>query len=285
MVVTFQSEPATLDNIALLRPQVDDLIVVDNGSSKQAVVMLREASVVWNLTLVENQSNLGIAAALNLGVVVALSHHHSWVIVFDQDSTVTPGFVEAMALGYRHHPLRDSVGIFCPHYVDRLSGAVVETTAVLADGSPIVAMTSGSLMPTWVFKRCGWFLEELFVDQVDVEYCFRLRSAGYLIARSPEARLLHSAGCPRLHRAWGLGSFRATHHSALRRYYMTRNRLWITRKYWRMHLGWCLPILRSILTDTVKLALVEDSKTAKLRSTFAGALDAIRGRLGEKLAS
>lgn len=225
---------------------------------------------------------MGIAAALNVGVREALSRHYPWVVLFDQDSTVTSGFIEAMARGYRDHPLRDGVGVFCPHYVDRASGVAVKTTGLLADGSPMVAMTSGSLMPMWTFERCGWFLEDLFVDQVDVEYCFRLRSAGYLIARCDEARLLHAAGSPRTYRVSVFGSFRATHHSPLRRYYITRNRLWIVRKYWKLHRDWCFPILKSIVADTIKLALAEHSKIGKLRCTFAGALDAMRGRLGER---
>lgn len=52
VLITFQPEPATAENIALLRPQVEDLIVVDNGSSESGLIMLREASVAWKFTLV-----------------------------------------------------------------------------------------------------------------------------------------------------------------------------------------------------------------------------------------
>ncbi|HEY0797049.1 MAG TPA: glycosyltransferase family 2 protein [Acidisarcina sp.] len=285
VLVTFHPGLETLDNIVALCPQVEELIVVDNGSGADAVAMLSRASDVHPFLLIEHESNMGIAAALNVGVRTAISRGYEWVVLFDQDSTVTRGFMEAMERGYLKHPFREQVGVFCPEYVDRSTGHVFKTTDMLADGSPIIAMTSGSLMPVWIFSRCGWFMEDLFIDQVDVEYCFRLRTAGYLVARSPEARLLHAAGCPQPYCFWGLGKFHATHHSSLRRYYITRNRVWVITKYLRMHKNWCLPIFRSIVADTIKLVLVEESKLAKLRSTLAGVFDALRGKLGQRSAS
>ena len=279
VVVTFHPGAEVLRNIALLREQLAGVIVVDNGSGAGDLALLRAAA--RSFTLLENESNEGIAAALNRGVKAAVDRGYEWVMLFDQDSTVTPGFVAAMIQGYREHPRRESVGIFCPQYIDRATGMPALWSAVLPDGGPIIAMTSGSLMPSWAFEKCGWFLEELFIDQVDVEYCFRLRAAGYATATCSQARLLHAAGSPRVHRVWGLGSFRATHHSALRRYYITRNRLWVVRKYWKVHRNWCVPMLWSILADTIKLVLAEDSKIAKLRSTFAGVRDAMLGRLGK----
>ncbi|HEY0759332.1 MAG TPA: glycosyltransferase family 2 protein [Acidisarcina sp.] len=285
VMVTFNPELATVTNVALLLQQVEELIVVDNGSTPSSLTMLREARDHYAFTLIDNEANMGIAAALNLGVRLALQKGYQWVLLFDQDSTVTDGFAEAMLEGYRAHPSGDTVAIFCPHYVDRVSGAPVETTRLDGQGGPIVAMTSGSLMPAWVFGRCGWFMEELFVDQVDVEYCFRVRAAGYGLARCPQARLVHSAGSPRMHRVWPLGRFRATHHSALRRYYITRNRLWVARQYRRLHPRWCTRILWTIGADTIKLLLVEHSRVEKLWSTLRGIRDGWKATLGERIVS
>jgi rhamnosyltransferase len=280
-VVTFRPSAEVMDNLALLGGEFAEIVVVDNGSEAVAVKMLHDAGLIQDFTLIENESNVGIAAALNVGAKYALGQGFRWVVLFDQDSSVTAGFVDGMLDGYRKHSRRDFVGIFCPHYVDRATGLSVVTSGLDADGGPVIAMTSGSLMPAWVFERCGWFLEELFIDQVDVEYCFRLREAGYLIART-EARLVHGAGSPRVHQ-WSVGKFRATHHNARRRYYITRNRLWVVGKFWKYHRAWCMPILRSIATDTIKLLLVEKSKIAKLRGTLAGMRDAMKGRLGKSV--
>lgn len=282
IVVTFNPEPAALHNLALLVAQAGEVIVVDNGSNQPCAQMLIPASASLPFTLLRNSENQGIAAALNSGIRHALARGYNRVILFDQDSTITPAFMDSMLDAFETHPRQDSVAIFCPEYIDRTTGLAVLTSKNDPSGGPIVAMTSGSLIPAWVFHRCGWFLEELFIDQVDVEYCFRIRAAGYAIARCPDARLLHAAGTPATHSTFFLRHFRATHHSAQRRYYITRNRLWVVARYWRMHKIWCIPILRSIVTDTIKLLLVEDSKVAKLRSTSAGILDALRGRLGQK---
>jgi rhamnosyltransferase len=66
-----------------------------------------------------------------------------------------------------------------------------------SDGSPVFSVTSGALKPTWIFDKIGLFAAEYFIDMVDWEYCLRIRAAGYVIADSREAVLLHVAGHPK----------------------------------------------------------------------------------------
>ena len=57
-------------------------------------------------------------------------------------------------------------------------------------------------MPMWIFDKIGWFASEFFIDWVDIEYCFRIREAGYLIVESWDAILLHEPGHPYHLRFW-----------------------------------------------------------------------------------
>ena len=68
IVVTFHPRPEDLENIAKLRPQVQGLAVVDNGSSEEKRNLLRIASRECDFTLIENGGRGGIATALNIGV-------------------------------------------------------------------------------------------------------------------------------------------------------------------------------------------------------------------------
>src|SRR5271168_1767581 len=92
IVVTFHPGTEHLQNLAQIRAQVDELIVVDNGSTGQELRQIRLSTSRYGYTLIENGENLGIATALNRGVREAQQRDCRWVALFDQDSAVTEGF-------------------------------------------------------------------------------------------------------------------------------------------------------------------------------------------------
>src|ERR1700749_3536510 len=76
VMVTYHPDDGVLDNLAAIRPQVKGLVVVDKGSSKDDRNRWRLAAREMGFTLVENGDNLGIAAALNIGVRRAQSERY-----------------------------------------------------------------------------------------------------------------------------------------------------------------------------------------------------------------
>jgi rhamnosyltransferase len=280
IIITYRPEMDVLGNIAKVRSQVHGLVVVDNGSAEAARAPFHAASQKLDFTLIENGKNLGIAAALNIGVQWAQSRGYKWGALFDQDSTVTDGFISAMLHEYHTHPRPESIAIVTPRHVDRKTGEW-RAPAFAKDGTPLVAITSGSLMPVSIFEKCGWFEEDLIIDRVDDEYCLRVRSLGFTIALCRQAVLLHAVGAPRMHRTLGIGSFRASHHSAKRRYYITRNRLIMVKRYWKQHPRWCYAAVIAMFKDTVKVVLAEEDSWQKVVHTFHGVLHALSGRMGK----
>jgi rhamnosyltransferase len=279
VVITFRPQASVLDNLAQVRPQVDGLLVVDNGSPSALLVPFHAAAGELGFELIENRANLGIAAALNLGVRWAKAQGFEFVALFDQDSTVTEGFIEAMLKEYEAHPRRDRLAIVAPRQVDRNTGRT-RWYGPAADGGPLVAITSGSLMPVTIFDECGWFEEQLIIDCVDHEYCFRARSQGYTLAECRNAVLLVAVGATTHYQALGL-NIHVTHHSAKRRYYITRNRLVMVQRFWKQQPGWCYRAVRDVVQDTVKLVFVEEERWSKLRNTARGIHDAFCGRMGK----
>src|SRR5579859_1400 len=144
VVVTYRPDDEVLDNLGAIRPQVEGLVVVDNGSSEEKRNRLRRAAREIKFTLIENGENLGIAAGLNIGVKWAQSQCYPWVALFDQDSTAPPAFIDTMLRAYESSPRRDRMGLLVPRYIDSRRG--IPISAIYAkDGSLEVAMTSGSL--------------------------------------------------------------------------------------------------------------------------------------------
>jgi rhamnosyltransferase len=280
VIVTFQPPAAAVRNLAQLRCQVEGLVVVDNGSSASSLEPLRAAMREMKFTLIENGANLGVAAALNAGVGWAKSRGFDCVALFDQDSTATPGFIEAMKSTYNGYATPDKIAIVMPRYMDREHGKVRRSSHIAADGAPLEVMTSGSFIPVLIFDSCGGFREDFFIDQVDHEFGFRVRERGYIVVVSEKAILLHAPGSPREHSFLGVMKFRATHHNAMRRYYMTRNGIVMVRRYWKVHPVWSRSVAKALLVLPVQILLAETQKWKKVRNMFLGAVDAFRGKLG-----
>ena len=280
-MVTYHPNAPTLENIKLILPRVDAIVVVDNGSDAHELSPLQRASRETGFHLIENNENLGVAEALNQGVKWAKSQGYSWVVLFDQDSTITDHFIEHMFTTLESHPQRELVASIHPRYVDRNTGAEPAIQRA-KDGGPITSMTSGSLMPTWIFDKIGYFASEFFIDCVDHEYCFRLRAAGFYIADSREAVLLHSPGnAAAITNVLGF-RFRPTHHSALRRYYISRNRVVVYRKYIFVFPAWVLQYIYVTLRETVKCFLGERDRARKLRYFLLGTWDGLIGKTGRR---
>ncbi len=280
VIVSYNPPSEILKNIAALRPQVGSIVVVDNGSSEEPLAMLRAYRSKCGFELIENGSNLGIAAALNVGVRQAKAKHFSWVVLFDQDSTVEPGFIHSMLETFENVPNPSQIGIVCPVYLDTNTGMTFPIRRS-STGEVLSVMTSGSLIPMKLFDRIGNFYEPLFIDYVDIEFCLRSRRAGYSIVQSRRAILRHSLGRTTRHRILGRW-FASTNHNAARRYYITRNRSWLLWKFWR-DWSWLPRETRSVIAETIKIVLVEEDKLRKLKNIMLGIVDAFRGRMGKRL--
>ncbi|MEO7403724.1 MAG: hypothetical protein ABIU95_08660, partial [Burkholderiales bacterium] len=69
IVVTHQPDLARLDRVLeAVRPQLDGLMVVDNGSNAEVVRWLRAVDTHTELALVAHGENRGLAAGHNTGI-------------------------------------------------------------------------------------------------------------------------------------------------------------------------------------------------------------------------
>lgn len=278
VVVSFHPLPEDIANLAVIREQVQYVVVVDNGSDEIPLTNLRNACHMLDIHMIENGANLGIAAGLNTGVRWALSQGCKWVVLFDQDSKPLPGFVEKLLLGLVGHPQSKKIAIMAPSYVDARSNASVAGTVRAGTGEILAVQTSGSLMPTAVFGKEGWFDEDFFIDCVDYDYCLRIRSHGWIFEECKSAVLLHKANYPTMHKILG-HKFYAANFTPIRRYYRARNFLWMLRRYGKTHLLFCIVLNLANINSLIKAIVAEDNRWDKVRSTFRGYVDGVSGKV------
>lgn len=280
VIVTYHPGLAMFEDLRNALAEVQGLVVVDNGSSPSEIDALRTVACDLGFHLIENGQNLGIAEGLNQGVRWAKDHGYQWVLLFDQDSKIVDSFVAEMFHTWLGHPKRELLVSIHPRYKDPQTSSFGRYAPRAPDGSPLWSMTSGALMPTWIFDKIGWFASEFFIDWVDIEYCFRIRAAGYLIAES-QAILLHDPGVPVWSSFLGV-KFRPSHHNAVRRYYMSRNRVVVFRKYIRALPTWTVKAMYFAFYDTAKCFLGETGRPRKFRNFLLGTWDGLVGRMGTR---
>ena len=194
--------------------------------------------------------NLGIARAQTLGMTWAYEDGADFVLQMDQDSLPDPDMVKLLlesylALGIANY----NIGLIGPRAYDRYSKKLQSNKSNLAffqkgkivvdfEGIDFVdsMISSGSLIPKIAFQKNGGMLDELFIDHVDLEYCWRLKANGFLIARNNKAKLAHRSGEGRLR---FLIIFDVAVSAPIRHYYWFRNFLYLFNRnyvptYWKL---------------------------------------------------
>ena len=268
VVVLYRPDAAVTANISSYLDQVERLYVVDNSSDASFganVETLGEKAVY-----LPNFKNLGIATALNIGAKKADGEGYGLLLTLDQDSRADSQMVDNM-LRCLERPDGGKVGIVAPHH-DTGTGRKFSGGACLEVMTP---MTSGCLLNLSAYREVGPFLDKLFIDFVDNEYCLRLRRFGFAVLRANQALLWHRVGETKKY-----GPFIATHHSPLRRYYKTRNRFWVFREYFKDFPGHCLFDLVRFAKEIASILIFEREKKTKLMMILKGARDFVWGRLG-----
>ena len=184
-IVSYNPDMARLrENVAAVAPQVDQLLIFDNGSENVKEVEEAFGSFV---RIICSTENLGMAKALNQLCLSAEKGGATDIVLLDQDSVAADDLVGSEAK-YRG----EGVGLVCALTVDRNhKGEMVDNSLVFDVKRPI---TSGSMVNIAAWSAVGGYDERLFVDWVDVEFCDNLRTHGYRLLRTYGTNILHELG-------------------------------------------------------------------------------------------
>jgi len=273
VVVLFNPEVDVAVNITSYIDCVEKVYIIDN--SKVSNESLFEAlPFKHKLKYVFNNGNLGIAKALNTGCEFAIQEKMHWVLTMDQDSKFLNLNVAVLTQILKKEGSR--VVLYYPNY---LIDGIVYDKYIKENDKPIVVMTSGNFINLNAYQSLAGFEDKLFIDYVDIDYCLKLKAAGYEIALLPNATLIHELGNSK-HVTFLFMKAIVTNHSSLRRYYITRNRLYCSKKYKTVSAVFNKTEKRVFLNDIFKILLFEEDKISKLRSILDGYLDYRNNKFG-----
>ena len=184
-----------------------DIVVVDNASSDGSAAAARR----WpDVTVVEAGSNIGFAAANNIGMRATSSTN---LLLLNSDTIVPEGAINRLLEELEQQP---DVAVVGPRLVDgcgraelsfgRMIGPFNEWRQKrLARSDAVDELTKQRQYPDWVSGACllvrradaeavGGLDERYFIYTEDVDFCAAIRARGRRILFTPDVEVVHLRG-------------------------------------------------------------------------------------------
>lgn len=289
VVVTYNPPPGLANRLRAILAETGRVVIVDNASSVAADASGLSEAEAARVECIHLERNIGLAAALNRGIERAHALGATQALLLDHDSTPQPGLVALLRTSIAAHarPVAVAVpriayahpAIRCRWPASQRDGRwwfrFAYAAKMPAPQAVDLAIGSGMLLDIATWARVGRFDEALFIDLVDTEFCLRARALGFDVLAVPQAVLSHALGEVEQRHLLGVPVY-PTHHSALRHYYLSRNRIILARRFGRRYPNWLYYETLSALKLAMKVALYEPNRAAKLASMWRGTLAGLR---------
>lgn len=187
------------------------ITVVDNGSKCDEAKALIERFGNY-IYVIENDKNYGYAAGANIGIKYALSNDHpDYCMVLNNDTKVDRLFLSELVKAAENDKFIGVVGPKVYHYdepnlIQTIGGKLNINTGTLNEHMAEVDRGQHDetkevdwhgpclVVKSEVIKKIGLYDDDYFVFWEDVDFCFRVRKAGYRIIYVPSSRIWHKGG-------------------------------------------------------------------------------------------
>lgn len=245
-IVLYNPEISKLKkNIDVLYSQVECIILVDNCSEN--VCEIKELIRNYDckkIIYIRNNENYGIAKALNQILKFAHINKFDWYITMDQDSICSKLLMKEYS---KVISKLDNVAVLCPFVLNNNKISyneykMLKLSEVEVIKQPIECITSASLNNVKKAMQIGGYMEELFIDCVDVDFNIRLINKGFKIYKVNNAYMYQEMGVGKkvyiislLHKLTKLSFLRKLKvtpvYNNIRLYYISRNSRFIYSIY------------------------------------------------------
>jgi len=291
IVSFFPNLQELLSSLIQLKGELEEVCLVENGSDPKVQIELK-ATLEKNKTLIPkihwiiNPTNIGLASAQNLGIAYGMEKQVPFFLFLDDDSLLTKGSLSSMKEFLLSN---QDYGMVAPKLIHLNSNRIQKYPIIHSTGwiyrrplyekndflenvSTVIA--SGSLVRENCFRNIGKMRDDYFIDCIDIEFCLRLRANDWKIAVLQSAVLKHKLGEEKEFKT-PLGQIYPTNHSPLRRYYMTRNRIWTWKLYGLKFPLWFLYDIGNFIFDVIRFTLFDKERVKKWKMLGRGIVDGI----------
>ncbi|WP_284036344.1 glycosyltransferase family 2 protein [Neobacillus sp. 114] len=243
MVCFYPDIKELASNIMSIVKQVDKLIIVDNSEKPVNSNLLPGTQDENKIQWIFLKGNLGIGAAQNVGIKLAIEENYDSILLLDQDSNPPADLVSSLVAGVEFL-LDQGIKIAClgPDIFNKNTNETYKP--LINKGIQLhedfiekdVLIASGKLILANAVKDIGMMDESLFIDLVDFEWCWRAKKHGYRVFSSKRARMGHMVGQKNVK---VLKLYTLLIPSPIRHYYQFRNTLFLLKRsyvpnYWKI---------------------------------------------------
>ena len=264
----------------------ENIILVDNASTDGTIVFLESQKLLDHpkLILLKQAENAGGAGGFAAGMKYAFDHDSEYVWMMDDDALPHQTALEELM---RYATPEHIYGSLAVNGRDTAwtTKLVVENKDVhIKSDIPDIAEVQslpflGYLTSKEIYQKLGLPNTSYFIAADDVEYCIRAQQAGYKIYICGKSQIEH----PKSDRY--VYSFLGKKIICLKlvpwkRYYDTRNRILIAKKYYGIRL-----YTQTLPASFVRLfatLLNEDDRLTQIKAFFFGLYDGLANKLGKR---
>jgi rhamnosyltransferase len=287
VVCYFPKEEVLGKTLESLASQVNKIILSDNtpGGSEIAKKFQQKIS---NLEVIHLLKNTGIAVAQNVGIKKAIEEGAEFVLLSDEDTVYPENYVKEMLKAYFSLPDREKVACIAPNYADINREGEKQGFVIFKDlfsrrifpekglHEITQAIASGMIIPTRVFLSVGLMYEDLFLDWVDLEWCWKARAKGYKIIGNADVVIYHRLGDV----GKKLGKKFYPVHSEIRHYYIIRNCVHLALRSPYVNFLMRLNLLYKSIKNTIGYSILGTPHFRHFLFCLKGIFHGLIGRLG-----
>lgn len=290
VVIIYNPRIEYVDNIKTYVNELDKLYVIDN-SDVVNLNFIKKIEEYINVTYVKMKKNSGIGYPINW--VIKQLKNIDWLLTMDQDSYFYENDIKKYLKAVVDIDKEKVYGITLNIWsVVTFSQKKELKELFIKEKGPCI--TSGMLLNVNLAKKTEGFNENLFIDLVDTEYCFRQDENGFILLKNNKVNLIHSIGEINQKHLEYIKKIPAkkyipfvfmkiiekvfSYHSDIRWYYISRNTFYLIKKYHRKRWGLIMKIFRQI----AMMLLFEKNKFIKIKYIIIGFFDFKQNTLGKK---
>lgn len=232
-----------------------------------------------NIKFIQNKKNLGLAKAMNKGIKYAIKNKATHVVLFDQDTRIKYNFLKKIKNFSQKHNL-NNVAAISPLFFNKLTKQYGYNWNSLKSSRPDYfhpeyLITSGTLIPTKIFKKVGFMREKMNIDLVDLDWCKRAKKKNLKYYCIPSILFEHNIGIRKIEIFNKIYNI----HSPLRLYYYFRNSIFVYRQNYST-INWIISdIVKNIFRLFFYLFFVQPRKKY-IYFIFLGIYHGLKNKMG-----
>lgn len=226
--VTFKPDLSLLERaVSSVVNQLDEIIIVDNSPTSDLHHFFSSSKVTVKFL----GENVGIARAQNIGITWAQERGAKYILLSDQDTIYPELYVKNMLPVFETHP---EACVVVPRFIDANKAAgdgfIALKPFLFSQFYPtsgkysiLQAISSGKILNVSCLAEIGLMDEKLFIDWVDLEWCWRARARGFSVIGNADVTIAHRLGDS----SKNIGFREVNLRSPMRHYYITRNAFYL----------------------------------------------------------